>query len=169
MVNGKRSWTAWKSLKTFGTPVLSLPQFPPAKKPILMNSSSTSRQRKAPLIYGVKIESSPWQRWQRRAACQSRPCPRSKTVSAPPAWICWLSSPRRSAVTWKTLSNMGGVNEKLYWYDSQPHPDEHNLKSTYPHHKHVRPDMKHHRIPAPLVSFSSPNLSELVKEIAESL
>jgi len=60
-------------------------------------------------------------------------------------------------------------NEKLYWYDSQPHPDEHNLKSTYPHHKHVRPDMKHHRIPAPLMSFSSPNLPELVKEIAESL
>ena len=60
-------------------------------------------------------------------------------------------------------------NEKLYWYDSQPHPDEHNLKSAYPHHKHVCPDMKHHRIPAPLMSFSSPNLPELVKEIAESL
>ena len=39
-------------------------------------------------------------------------------------------------------------SDKLYWYDSQPHPDEQNLKSTYPHHKHVYPDIKHHRIPA---------------------
>jgi hypothetical protein len=60
-------------------------------------------------------------------------------------------------------------NEKLYWYDSQPHPDEQNLKSTHPHHKHVQPDMKHHRIPAPLMSFSSPNLPELIREITENL
>jgi len=60
-------------------------------------------------------------------------------------------------------------NEKQYWYDSQPHPDEEILKNTHPHHKHVHPDMKHHRIPAPLMSFSRPNLSELVAEISESL
>jgi len=44
-----------------------------------------------------------------------------------------------------------------------------NLKSTHPHHKHVHPDMKHHRIPAPLMSFSSPILPELIREITESL
>jgi hypothetical protein len=60
-------------------------------------------------------------------------------------------------------------SDKLYWYDSQPHPDELNLKSTHPHHKHVHPDMKHHRIPASLMSFSIPNLPELIKEIANSL
>ena len=57
-----------------------------------------------PLRYGVNIESSPWQRWPRRAAYQSRPCPRSKTISAPPAWIYCLGSPRLSAATWRTLS-----------------------------------------------------------------
>jgi hypothetical protein len=56
-------------------------------------------------------------------------------------------------------------SEKLYWYDSQPHPNEQILKSTHPHHKHVHPDMKHHRVPAPLMSFSSPNLPELIREI----
>ncbi len=35
-------------------------------------------------------------------------------------------------------------NEKLYWYDSQPHPNDLNLESTHPHHKHIPPDIKHH-------------------------
>lgn len=56
-------------------------------------------------------------------------------------------------------------NEKLYWYDSQPHPGETALQSTYPHHKHVPPDIKHHRIPAPDMSFMRPNLPVLIKEI----
>jgi len=38
--------------------------------------------------------------------------------------------------------------EKLYWYDSQPHPDDTALQSTHPHHKHIPPDIKHNRIPA---------------------
>jgi hypothetical protein len=33
--------------------------------------------------------------------------------------------------------------EKLYWYDSQPHPHDPDLQSTHPHHKHVPPDIKH--------------------------
>ena len=37
--------------------------------------------------------------------------------------------------------------EKLYWYDSQPHPDEPSLQSTHPHHKHIPPNMKHNRVP----------------------
>lgn len=39
-------------------------------------------------------------------------------------------------------------NEKLYWYDSQPHPNDLSLASTHPHHKHVPPNMRHNRIPA---------------------
>lgn len=55
--------------------------------------------------------------------------------------------------------------EKLYWYDSQPHPNEPTLAATHPHHKHVPPEMKHHRIPAPGLSFTEPNLPFLIKEI----
>ena len=56
-------------------------------------------------------------------------------------------------------------SEKLYWYDSQPHPHDPALRSTDPHHKHIPPDIKHHRIPAPEMSFSQPNLPALIHEI----
>jgi len=56
-------------------------------------------------------------------------------------------------------------SEKLYWYDSQPHPDDQSLQSSQPHHKHIPPDIKHHRIPAPEMSFASPNLTTLIQEI----
>ena len=55
--------------------------------------------------------------------------------------------------------------EKLYWYDPQPHPNEPSLQSTHPHHKHVPPDIKHNRIAAPGLSFSAPNLPLLIEEI----
>ena len=58
--------------------------------------------------------------------------------------------------------------EKLYWYDSQPHPDEPSLQGTHPHHKHLPPNMKQHRVPAPTMSFTQPNLPALITEI-ESL
>ncbi len=58
--------------------------------------------------------------------------------------------------------------EKLYWYDPQPHPNEPALQSTFPHHKHVPPEMKHNRIPAPGMSFNQPNLPMLIEEV-ESL
>ncbi len=56
-------------------------------------------------------------------------------------------------------------NEKLYWYDSQPHQNDPMLQSTDPHHKHIPPDIKHHRIPAPAMSFTQPNLPGLIHEI----
>jgi len=56
-------------------------------------------------------------------------------------------------------------NKKLYWYDSQPHPDDSGLQSSHPHHKHIPPDMKHHRIPAPELSFGRPNITILIQEI----
>ncbi len=55
--------------------------------------------------------------------------------------------------------------QKLYWYDSQPHPNDPSLQSTHPHHKHIPPDIKHHRIPAPAMSFTQPNLPASLKEI----
>ena len=59
--------------------------------------------------------------------------------------------------------------EKLYWYDSQPHPDDPALASTHPHHKHVPPDPKHNRQPAPELSFTAPNLLFLIAEIEQDL
>lgn len=58
-------------------------------------------------------------------------------------------------------------SEKLYWYDCQPHPADPALRSSLPHHKHVPPDMKQHRIPAPEMSFSRPNIAVLIREIEE--
>lgn len=57
--------------------------------------------------------------------------------------------------------------ERLYWYDDFPHPKDPTLASSYPHHKHVPPDIKRHRIPAPEMSFSRPNLPVLMQEIEE--
>ena len=58
-------------------------------------------------------------------------------------------------------------SEKLYWYDSQPHPGDPKLAATHPHHKHVPPDIKHNRIPALGFSFNEPNLSRLIEEIEQ--
>lgn len=60
-------------------------------------------------------------------------------------------------------------DEKLYWYDSQPHPNNPLLASTHPHHKHIRPDIKHNRIPAPGLSFRRPNIPFLISEIESTL
>lgn len=53
----------------------------------------------------------------------------------------------------------------IWWYDSQEHPDDPTLAPTHPHHKHVPPDIKHRRIPAPELSFTEPNLPFLIREI----
>ena len=55
-------------------------------------------------------------------------------------------------------------DEKL-WYDSQPHPHDPTLASSHPHHKHVPPDPRHHRIPAPGLTFTAPNLSLVIGEV----
>jgi len=56
-------------------------------------------------------------------------------------------------------------SDKAAWYDSQPHPNDHALQSSHPHHKHVPPNIKHNRIPAPHLSFAQPNLPVLIEEI----
>lgn len=55
-------------------------------------------------------------------------------------------------------------DEKLYWYDSQPHPNEPALQSSHPHHKHIHPDIKRNRIPAPEIQFDRPNIIWLIEE-----
>jgi len=57
--------------------------------------------------------------------------------------------------------------ERLYWYDDFPHPHDPELAATFPHHKHVPPDIKHTRVPAPEMSFTRPNLPVLIREIEE--
>jgi Family of unknown function (DUF6516) len=59
--------------------------------------------------------------------------------------------------------------EKLYWYDDFPHPHDPMLAATHPHHKHVPPHMKRHRIPAYGMSYQQPNLPALVQEVEELL
>ncbi|HXF38356.1 MAG TPA: DUF6516 family protein [Blastocatellia bacterium] len=55
--------------------------------------------------------------------------------------------------------------ERLYWYDDFPHPNDETLASTFPHHRHSPPDIKHNRAPAPEMSFTRPNLPVIVREI----
>ena len=57
------------------------------------------------------------------------------------------------------------VNKRLYWYDSQGHPNDPDLQVTHPHHKHIPPDIKHNRIPASGISFNVSNLSFLIQEV----
>jgi len=60
-------------------------------------------------------------------------------------------------------------SEILYWYDSQPHPHDPTLASTHPHHKHVPPDIRRHRVPAPSLIFSASNLPFLIHQIEQTL
>ena len=57
------------------------------------------------------------------------------------------------------------AGEKIAWYDPFEHPYIAELASTYPHHKHIPPDLKHNRIPALGISFEQPNLPTLIEEI----
>lgn len=45
--------------------------------------------------------------------------------------------------------------QRLFWYDDFPHPNDTGLAATHPHHKHVPPDIKHNRVPAPQMSHTT--------------
>jgi hypothetical protein len=47
--------------------------------------------------------------------------------------------------------------EKVCWYDPWEHPEIPALASTFPHHKHVPPNLRDNRVPAPGISFESSN------------
>lgn len=57
------------------------------------------------------------------------------------------------------------AGEQIAWYDPYEHPHIPELASTHPHHKHILPDIKHNRVPAPGISFDQPNLPLLIEEI----
>lgn len=61
------------------------------------------------------------------------------------------------------------AGEKIAWYDPFEHPDIPELASTLPHHKHILPDLKRNRIPAPDISFKEPNLPTLIEEIEREI
>lgn len=61
------------------------------------------------------------------------------------------------------------AGERVWWYDPTGHPDDPTLATTHPHHKHISPDIKHHRVPVPEISFSQPNLPFLIKEVEKLL
>jgi len=56
---------------------------------------------------------------------------------------------------------------KIRWYDPQPHPENQELASTFPHHFHEEPSIKQNRKPALGISFDSPNLPALIEACAK--
>ena len=54
---------------------------------------------------------------------------------------------------------------KICWYDPWPHPEIPALASTFPHHRHVPPDLRHHRVLAPGIRFEAPNLDVLLEDL----
>jgi hypothetical protein len=56
-------------------------------------------------------------------------------------------------------------DEKICWYDSWEHPEIPALASTFPHHKHILPNLRDHRVPAPGISFESPNLDVILEDV----
>ena len=57
--------------------------------------------------------------------------------------------------------------QKIRWYDPQPHPENAELAATFPHHFHEDPSIKQNRKPAPGISFGSPNLPVLIEVCAQ--
>ena len=54
--------------------------------------------------------------------------------------------------------------ERIRWYDPQPHPEVPALANTFPHHFHEPPDIKHNRKPAVGIGFHSPNFPALIAD-----
>jgi len=64
-----------------------------------------------------------------------------------------IGSQRQANWSNRTTSSNGWEFTKLSWTVNR------NISSVlHPHHKHISPDLKHHRIPAPNLSFAQPNL-----------
>jgi hypothetical protein len=57
------------------------------------------------------------------------------------------------------------AGEKVCWYDAWPHPEIPELAATFPHHQHVLPNLRDHRVTAPGISFASPNLDVVLADV----
>jgi uncharacterized protein DUF6516 len=56
-------------------------------------------------------------------------------------------------------------NEKICWFDAWEHPEIPELAFTFPHHKHILPDLRNHRVPAPGISFEGSNLDVVLEDV----
>jgi hypothetical protein len=57
--------------------------------------------------------------------------------------------------------------DHLYWYDDFPHPGDDALAETFPHHKHLPPNIRRNRVPAQGIQFDRPNLEVVIEEISD--
>lgn len=57
------------------------------------------------------------------------------------------------------------AGEKVCWYDAWEHPEIPALAATFPHHKHISPNLRDNRVPAPGISFESPNLDVVLEDV----
>ena len=57
------------------------------------------------------------------------------------------------------------VGEKVCWYDAWEHPEILALAVTFPHHKHMPPNLRDNRVPAPGIRFDAPNLDVVLEDI----
>lgn len=53
---------------------------------------------------------------------------------------------------------------KVCWYDAWLHPEIPALAATFPHHKHVLPNLRDNRVPAPGISLNRPNLDVVLAD-----
>jgi Family of unknown function (DUF6516) len=74
----------------------------------------------------------------------------------------WISTQEESPRM--ATKSIAGKNGSI-GYDDFPHPNDPTLASTFPHHKHIPPDIKRNRLPAPEIRFTRPNLEVLLREI----
>ena len=56
-------------------------------------------------------------------------------------------------------------DEKICWYDSWEHAEIPALATTFPHHKHIQPNLRDNRVPAPGISFELPNLDVVLEDM----
>jgi hypothetical protein len=85
-------------------------------------------------------------------------------LGAPPSWRQRAGRPHSQG---RLRKSYFFNHERIRWYDPQPHPENEDLRITYPHHRHEPPDIKHNRRPAPGISFQAPNLPTLIQDCIE--
>ena len=76
-----------------------------------------------------------------------------------PVWRDWFTFPHEQFTAY--FRRLRAV--PIYDYRSIPLRASFNSNTHY--HKHIPPNIKHHRIPAPEMSFTQPNLPTLILEI----
>jgi hypothetical protein len=57
--------------------------------------------------------------------------------------------------------------EKICWHDAWEHPEIPALAPTFPHHKHILPNLRDHRVAAPGIRFDAPNLGIVLEDVRQ--